>query len=84
MLFISSNTWIDLKIPYPVSKEIYVVLLPVSQSLVTKTKLCANPVAVFLEIISFFVKEYKLPFQKIYLCFKGELKALFLLHSSCI
>lgn len=50
MLFIVSNTWIDLKIPYQVSKEIYVFLPPASQSLGTMTKFCANTVAIFLEI----------------------------------
>lgn len=84
MLFIGSNTWIDLKMSYQVSKEIHVLLPLVSQSLVTITKICANPVAIFLEICSLFVKEHKLSFQKIYFCIKGETKTLFLLHSSCI
>lgn len=53
MLVIGSNTWVDLKIPYQVSKEIYVFLSPASQSPVTMTKLCANHVAIFLEICFF-------------------------------
>lgn len=83
MLFIGSKTWIDLKIPYQVSKEIHVFLPLVSQSLAI-TKVCANPVAIFLEICLLFVKEPKLFFQKIYFCIKGEMKTLFLLHSSYI